>query len=80
MNIILKPKHQKFIQSQVENGSFADADQVIELAFQLLNDYLEWVKDTHQKIDVAIIEMDNNEGLDGKTFVNEIISKLASNY
>jgi antitoxin ParD1/3/4 len=39
-------------------------------------DYLQWVEETRQKIDVAIAELDNGEGLDGEKVINDILEKF----
>lgn len=36
MNISLKLEHEQFIQSQIQNGKFMNADEVINEAFKLL--------------------------------------------
>lgn len=80
MNITLKPEQEKFIQSQIEKGRFTNTDQVIDIAFELLanlnDDYIQWVTETRQKLDVAIQELDQGEGLDGETAIMEILEKF----
>ncbi|MGL5133232.1 MAG: hypothetical protein ACRC78_11930, partial [Planktothrix sp.] len=69
-----------FIQTQINSGKFTNADQVIDLAFQLLEklntEYQEWIIETRQKVDIAITELDNGEGLDGETVVNDILDRF----
>ncbi|HEY9701352.1 MAG TPA: type II toxin-antitoxin system ParD family antitoxin [Allocoleopsis sp.] len=80
MNITLKPEQEKFIQSQIERGRFTNTDQVIDIAFELLaninDDYIKWVRETRQKLDVAIQELDQGEGLDGETVMMKILEKF----
>lgn len=80
MNISLKPKHEQFIQKQLDTGRFDNPDQVIDIAFQLLetlkDDYFQWIEDVRQKVDVAITELDNREGLDGEIVVQEILTRF----
>lgn len=80
MNIQLKPNQEQFIQEQLKSGRFNNAEQVIDTAFHLLEtlneDYLQWVEETRQKIDVAIVELDKREGLDGETVINAILGKF----
>ncbi|WP_204102862.1 MULTISPECIES: type II toxin-antitoxin system ParD family antitoxin [Spirulina sp. CCY15215] len=80
MNVSLKPKHQKFIQEQIESGRFSNADAVIETAFELLEklneEYVQWVKETRQKVEEAEKELDRGEGLDGETVVNQILERF----
>jgi antitoxin ParD1/3/4 len=80
MNIQLKPNQEQFIQKQLKSGRFNNSEQVIDTAFYLLEildeDYLQWVEETRQKIDVAIAELDNGEGLDGENVINDILEKF----
>jgi antitoxin ParD1/3/4 len=80
MNIQLKPNQEQFIEKQLKSGRFNNSEQVIDTAFYLLEildqDYLQWVEETRQKIDVAIAELDNGEGLDGEEVINDILEKF----
>lgn len=80
MNIELKPEHEQFIQAQIASGKFTNADEVIDVAFQLLekinSEYAQWVEETRQKVDVAIAEIERREVLDGETVVMEILEKF----
>ncbi len=66
MNIKLKPEHEQFIQAQIATGRFTNADEVIDIAFQLLeklnSDYAQWIEDTRHKVDVAIAEIERGDG------------------
>ena len=81
MNIQLQPKQEEFIQKQLNTGKFDSPEQVIDAAFKVLenlqDDYWQWVDETRQKIDVAIQELDNGEGLDGETVINYLLAKFA---
>ncbi|MCZ8227109.1 MAG: type II toxin-antitoxin system ParD family antitoxin [Microcystis sp. LE19-84.1B] len=80
MNIQLKPNQEQFIEKQLKSGRFNNSEQVIYTAFYLLEildqDYLQWVEETRQQIDVAIAELDNGEGLDGEKVINDILEKF----
>lgn len=80
MKVSLKPEQEKFIQSQIANGRFASADEVVDVAFRLLeklsDEYAEWVEETRQKVDVAIAEIDRGEVLDGETVVGQLLDKF----
>ncbi|WP_392535881.1 type II toxin-antitoxin system ParD family antitoxin [Nostoc sp. C117] len=80
MNIELKPEHEQFIQAQIASGKFTNADEVIDVAFQLLeklnSEYVQWVEETRQKVDVAIAEIERGEVLDGETVVMQILEKF----
>jgi antitoxin ParD1/3/4 len=81
MNIQLQPKQEEFIQKQLNTGKFDSPEQVIDTAFKVLenlqDDYWQWVDETRQKIDVAIQELDNGEGLDCETVINDLLAKFA---
>jgi len=80
MSMTLKPKHEQLIQAQLASGNFANADEAIDAAFQLLenmgDDYAQWVKETREKVDIAIAECDRGETLDGETVVNQILDRF----
>jgi antitoxin ParD1/3/4 len=80
MEILLKPEHQKFIQAQIASGKFSNADEVVDVAFRLLeklgNEYSQWIEETREKVDVARAELDRGEGLDGETVVNKILERF----
>jgi antitoxin ParD1/3/4 len=80
MNIELKPEHEQFIQAKIASGKFTNADEVIDVAFHLLeklnSEYVQWVEETRQKIDVAIAEIERGEVLDGETVVMQILEKF----
>ncbi len=80
MNIELKPEHEQFIQAQIASGKFTNADEVIDVAFHLLeklnSEYVQWVEETRQKVDVAIAEVERGEVLDGETVVMQILEKF----
>ena len=52
---------------------FRSAFYLLEILDQ---DYLQWVEETRQQIDVAIAELDNGEGLDGEKVINDILEKF----
>lgn len=80
MNIQLKPEHEQFIQDQIASGRFSNSEEVIDIAFQLLEklnvEYQQWIEETRQKIDVAIAEIERGEGLDGETVVMNILERF----
>lgn len=80
MSISLKPEHEQFIQSQVASGKFANQQEVIDTAFRLLEklqgEYEQWIKETREKIDIGIAELDRGEGLDGEAVVAGILERF----
>jgi antitoxin ParD1/3/4 len=80
MQITLKPEHEKIIQAQIATGRYTEIEEVVDIAFRLLEklsfDHAQWIEETRQKVDVAIAELERGEGLDGETFVMEILEKF----
>jgi antitoxin ParD1/3/4 len=80
MNISLKPEHEQFIQSQVASGRFANQQEVIDTAFRLLKklqgEYEQWIKETRDKVNVGIAQLDRGEGLDGEAVVARILERF----
>jgi antitoxin ParD1/3/4 len=80
MNIQLKPEHEQFIIAQIATGKYARPEEVIDIAFRLLeklnSEYAQWIEETRQKVDIAITELERGEGLDGETVVMEILEKF----
>ncbi|KJH71544.1 ribbon-helix-helix domain-containing protein [Aliterella atlantica] len=80
MKILLKPEHQQFIQAQISSGKFTDADEVIDVAFRLLDNLgsesSQWIEEVRAQVDVATAELERGEGLDGETVVNQILERF----
>jgi antitoxin ParD1/3/4 len=80
MSIILKPEQEQFIQSQVQAGRFATAEEAIDVAISLLErldeGYEEWVEATREKIEVGMAQIERGEVLDGETVIAQLQEKL----
>ena len=80
MTIQLKPEQEKFIEKQVASGKYNCPEEVVDKMFQIFEnlqfEYDEWVKETRDKVDVAIAEIERGEGLDGETVITEILDKF----
>ncbi len=80
MSITLKPEHEERIQAQIQSGRFANSEEALEAALQLLDNwndgYNSWVQETRQKIEVAIAQIDRGEVLDGETVIAQLQEKL----
>jgi antitoxin ParD1/3/4 len=81
MAIVLKPEHERFIQSQVDAGQFSNPEQVIDTAFRLLEqqsaEYLQWVNGVREEVTIARDKVDRGEVLDGETVVNDILERFS---
>ena len=80
MNVILKSEQAELIQQQISSGKYHTPEEVITEALQLLwqrdRDYQNWVEETRQKVDVAIEELRQGEGIDGEVVVAQLKDKL----
>jgi antitoxin ParD1/3/4 len=78
----LSPKQEQLIQSQLSTGRYANAEEVLELALQLLthldSESQEWLEKTRQKIAAGIAELDRSEGVDGATVMNQFLERFQS--
>ena len=80
MTIQLKPEQEKFIKSQVASGKYNSAEEVMDKMFlvfeRLQSEYEEWLTVTRAKIEEGIESLDRGEGVDGETFVTELLEKF----
>jgi antitoxin ParD1/3/4 len=80
MSISLNPTHEQFILSKIESGKYANVDEVIAAAFQLLEEqeqqYTLWLKDTREKVEVGLGEIERGEVLDTEIVINQLKEKL----
>jgi antitoxin ParD1/3/4 len=80
MKINLTPDQERFIQTKLQTGKYRSAQEVLEIALRLLDEYdraeAEWVEDIRAKIDAAIEASEHTAPVDGETFVNGILERL----
>lgn len=80
MSINLTPDQEHFIKTKLQAGKYRTAEEVLEVALRLLNEYdnaeAEWVEDVREKIDAAIAALDSTPPIDGETFVNQILERF----
>ena len=82
MNLLLKPEHQKLIEAQLNTGRYANPDEIITEALELLNkrdQYQKWSEEIGQKIDIAAQQLDRGEGIDGESAIAQLRTKLQKN-
>jgi len=75
MKLTLKPEHQKLIEAKLDTGRYANPDEIIAEALQLLSkrdQYQQWAEEVGQKIDIAAEQLDQGEGIDGETVIMRI--------
>jgi antitoxin ParD1/3/4 len=80
MSISLTPDQERFIQTKLQDGKYRSAQEILEIALRLLDEYdraeAEWVENMKEKIDAAIATSDRVPPIDGETFVNQILDKF----
>jgi antitoxin ParD1/3/4 len=80
MSISLSQIHEQFVLSKIQSGRFATVDEVIEKAFQLLEEqeqeYALWLEDTREKVKVGLEEIERGEVLDTEVVINQLKEKL----
>ncbi|KKD36580.1 ribbon-helix-helix domain-containing protein [Limnoraphis robusta] len=80
MQITLNEQQQKFIAAQLASGNFTHPDEVVNVAFRLLEklqtEYQDWLTETRTKVEAAALELERGEGLDGEMFVSEILERF----
>ena len=82
MNLLLKPEHQKLIEDQLRTGRYANPDEIIAEALELLNkrdQYQEWSEEVGRKIDIAAEQLDRGEGINGESVIAQLRIKLQKN-
>ena len=79
MNITLKPDQEAFIRAKLQSGQYQTVDDVIQAALDLLDEqdkaYEQWVIETRAKVDEGIASLERGEGIDGETFVNQLLRR-----
>ncbi|MBP5976565.1 type II toxin-antitoxin system ParD family antitoxin [Brasilonema sp. CT11] len=80
MNISLKPEHEQFIQAQIASGRFNNPDEVIDLAFKVLEklhtEYIQWLEQTRQKVEVGLAQIERGEVIDSEVVIERLREKL----
>ena len=80
MSITLTNKQEHFIQSKLEAGKYHSAEEILEIALRLLDEYdqsdAEWVDDVRHKIDDAIEASKHTPPIDGEAFVDRILQRF----
>jgi antitoxin ParD1/3/4 len=80
MSISLNPTHEQFVLSKIENGKYANVDEVIAAAFQLLEEqeeqYAVWLEDTRKKVDIGLEEIERGDVFDTEVVIKQLKDKL----
>jgi antitoxin ParD1/3/4 len=84
MNITLTPEQAQIIQQKLQSGRYRSVDDLLNQAFQLLDNWGEysitedsaWVESTREKVDAAIQSLDATSGTDGDIVVHQLLDKF----
>ncbi|QMS88700.1 type II toxin-antitoxin system ParD family antitoxin [Nostoc edaphicum CCNP1411] len=80
MSITFSPEQEQIIQVLLATGQFNNVDEVIQTALHLLAEETlsqqVWLEETRTKIDEGIASLEKGEGIDGETFVNQLLTQL----
>ena len=82
MRINLTSEQERFIQSKLQAGKYRSAEEILEIALRLLDEYdradTAWVEDVREKIDAAIEASDRTPPIDGETFVSQVLERFGA--
>ncbi|MFB2892979.1 type II toxin-antitoxin system ParD family antitoxin [Aerosakkonemataceae cyanobacterium BLCC-F50] len=80
MSINLTLDQERFIQSKLQAGKYRFAEEAIEIALRLFDEYdraeAEWIENVRGKIDAAIAILEYTPPIDGETFINQILDRF----
>lgn len=80
MSITLTPEQEKIIYDFLATGKFKSVGEVIQAALNLLEQenlaYQVWLEETRTLVDEGIASLQRGEGIDGETFVNQLLADL----
>lgn len=80
MSINLTHDQERFIQTKLQAGKYRSAEEVLEIALRLLDEYdrseAEWAEEIRSKIDAAIETSEHTAPIDGETFINGILERF----
>ncbi len=76
MYIQIKPELEQFIQAQLASGRFASADDVINEAFQLLQEREQRIEELRQKIAVGTEQIAKGQVTDGEVVFAKFQEKI----
>jgi antitoxin ParD1/3/4 len=78
--IQLTPNQERFIQEKLKAGKYHSAEEVVEIALQLLDEYEQaesaWAREVRAKVEAAIEASEQTHLVDGETFVNGILERF----
>jgi antitoxin ParD1/3/4 len=80
MSITLTTTQEQFIQAKLQTGKYRSAEEVLEVALRLLDEYdradSEWLNSVRTKIDAAVAVSEHTPPIDGETFIAGILERF----
>ena len=81
MSITLTSSQEQFIQNKLQTGKYRSAQEVLEVALRLLDEYdrgddREWIESVGVKIDAAVAVSEHTPPIDGETFIVGILDRF----
>lgn len=78
--LTITAEHEELIQSHLDTGRYANAEEVLAIALQVLTrldtEHQAWIEDTRQKIAIGLAELDRGEGIDGPTAMKQYLQQF----
>ncbi|MEZ2279191.1 MAG: type II toxin-antitoxin system ParD family antitoxin [Microcoleus sp.] len=80
MSITLTKTQEIFIQTKLQTGKYGSAEEVLEVALRLLDEYdradRQWIDSVRVKIDAAVAMSEHTPPIDGETFIAGILDRF----
>ncbi|EAZ91956.1 ribbon-helix-helix domain-containing protein [Crocosphaera chwakensis] len=79
INITLKQEQETFIQEKLNSGEYNNIDEIITEALLLLEQkdkhYQQWVKETQDKLNIGIEQLNAGQGINSEIVINRLKNK-----
>ena len=77
MNVPIPPEFETFARRQVQAGAVASEEEAVAVA---LRRYLQDIEELQALLDPALASLDRGEGVDGETFMRELLAETKALY
>ena len=78
--ITITVEHEQLIQTHLASGRYSSAEEVLTIALQMLMkldaEHQEWIEDTRQKIAIGITELDQQQGVESSTVMQQYLQQF----
>ena len=82
MTLNLTPELEQLVQAKMQSGRFSSASEVVTEALRLMEEHAEArvirLEELHRHIDQSLAEHQRGEGVDGETFMKNLLDDLDS--